>query len=674
MEPEQESLDSLRVQLRDLEHRAEILEYPEVPEHQRMHMLRVLRERERAAGEMPLDSPTQRLEVPSRVSIARASHGRPWPVPAAVQNVPELRSFHERHAARDIDNVYVAEAVVAGVDVALHYEDGLLVRAITRGDGHSGEDVTPNIRAIPSVPLRLKTPGSKTESRVTKPASQGLGPSTMTPTPVFPDLLEIRARVTMRTADLNALDRRRVDAGDPPYVLVEGAVSSSLRCLDPRVTGHRALKLFALEALDSPELESRWSMLGALKSWGFAIIPLTWRCRGLQEVLDFVSTLQQVASNFDYGLEGGRLSLNVVRTEGLASAIRLMFPPSGRRGVASKAYYAVGRTGAILPVVPLRRAAEEELAVPERAPIPVAAQGLLEIPSGTNVRVRPGGVAPIVVTDEMVSYPEKSRWVCASCPDEVRTSRPDQVFLRCQTDSCPGRARAQWLHLIGPRGLNLSFLEASMVDVLVAEFGAPDLPTFLNLSEDDIDRMAPGQAERWLEGLGAHKKMPLWRALYLAGIPELAEHDARIIAQQAFSVERFVELTDADFDQIEGVSPEVLSSLKLWIAGGRGRTYLERMLAAGVDMTDARSSFPAPFLGRKVVVEGRFSRSTLHIIDEIERRGGRIQSTVGRTTDFVVLGDHSERARNMAIMYGIPILDEPAYRRLDQLFDPHRRS
>lgn len=693
VEAHHESLESLRARLRDLEHRSEVLEHPSVSELEQRALLQVLRDREWAARDQPLDSPTLRLglrffpagrepgsgsdaaarpPVPDRATprarIDRVALSVPWPEPAEVHGVAELRAYHLRFSERgEGDVVYVASATLPGLDVLLRYEEGILVGAITRGDGEVGEDVLDNVRTIASAPLRLRTPGTITESRATKPTGRGLGPSTLTPTPPYPRRLEVRARVVLRTADLAALDRRRVDAGEPPYILPEGAVRACLVRLDPRVTAARPLRLFASEALEVSGLDTTWQMLGALKSWGFAVVPLAWRCRGFQEVLDFVHALQQTAPSFEYPLEGGQLTLNRLGGPGLEDppprTIRLVFPPGGRGARVQKTYRAVGRAGAILPVAQLERAADERLPVPERAPIPVVgAGGLLRLLPGDEVRIRPGPVAPVVVFSATSSAIDQGL-VCPTCVEAPSRPAEDAPFRACAAEACPGRARALLLHLTGPRGLRLSSLGLRMVDLLIADHGPLELPDLFLLNPEVVERLSPGSGAPFVEERDRQRRLPLWRILYLAAIPHLGEHAARRIAQQVFSPARLMTMRAADLDRLEGVDPEAEEAFRDWLQGP-GPQFLERVRAAGVEVLDARASFPAPFAGRQVVVDGRFALGAAAVVDLVERQGGRIQARVGRTTDLAVLGDHAERSLEAAAMYGVPVLDEDAWNRL----------
>ncbi len=666
MRPSQdESLERLRQRLRDLEHRAEVLEHPAVPEVERRAAMAELLARESDQDRPPpLDSPSWRMGRLGSVGPGRREQGVAPSLLPAIHGVAELKAHHQKSEARtEGEVIYVASAQPSGVDLSLRYEDGVLVRAVLSNVYGMARDVTEAVRTVRTVPLRLRRPGSTTESRATKPSHRGFGPSTLTPTPPYPPVLEVLARAVIRTADLAALDRARVDAGEPPYVLPEGAVAHSLAASDPRVAAVRPLRVLAVEAVEAPGIDSWWQMLGALKSWGFAIMPLTWRCKGLQEVLDFVAALQQAAPSFEIALEGGTLTHHRPPPEGLPRTVRLAFPPVGRVSAVDKIYHAVSRTGTLLPVVQLGRAADGP-PLPERAPVPASAAGLVSLRPGQSVRVRPGGVAPAVVPEVLSPVGPEPTPGCPSCTAPPRGG----LHKVCASPRCPGRDRALLAHLAGPRGLRLPSLSPDLIDRLLAERGPLDLPAVLGLDGDEIDRMAPGAGARFAAERAEWTRLAGWRVLYWAGIRQLGERGARLVLQQAFSLGRLFEMRPSELLDLEGVEPGALEALLEWLRGP-GPDFLARLRATGVDLLDARAAFPAPFCHQRVVVDGRFAAGAHHIVDEIERKGGRVEPRVNRTTDFVVLGERADRTRDAAAVYALPVLDETAWQRLVEAFD-----
>ena len=664
-EAEDSRAENLRRYIADQEHRWFVLEHPAVSRHRLEQLRDELATLEAAGAQKSLDSPTWRRGAPPRAQLEHRSHQPPWRLEPAVHSVADLKSHHARVSAMEPDPQYVAAGTLEGAEAILTYERGILTRAVLLGDGVQGIDVTDNARTVPSVPLSLRRPGTVTESRVTKLTRQALGPSTMTPVPPFPARLEIKVVFALRNSDLTALDRRRVDAGEPPYASVRGAVLGSLARLDSRVTATRPLCAFAVGCREMPAgLESTWQLLGALKSWGFAILPLTWRCTGLTEVLDFVSELQRAAPSFEFALSGGLLTLSrgafgLVDVEGGSlppRTVRLSFPAPGRLARVQSVYFAVGRGGAVLPVVLLASDPENKLPVPDRAPLPVeGAQTFLAAADGDRLRVRPGTVAPLLVRDDRA----RAGAVLERCPacQSRLVSALDEPFRRCPSRDCPGRVRARLLHVVGPRGLNLHVVPTGGVERIANELAVVDAPGLLAVDPERLDRMFPGAGAQLVEALQAIRVLPLWRLIYLLGIPHVGERVARTIAHHIKDFGRLVELGADEVERLRGVPSESAAGLSKWLTEEAPDVFA-RLRRLPIDVVSDASVFSAPFHARRVVVAGTFAMGAAQLSDEIERRGGIMQARVGRTTDFLVMGADAAPAVKQAAAYNIPTVEE----------------
>ncbi len=601
------------------------------------------------------------------------AHREHWPELPKVQSVAELRAYHARVAEIEgHEPTYVASATIPGIEVTLRYLHGVLERAVLRGDGTRGEDITANVRTIGMVPLILRTPGLPANTRITKLTRETFGPSSMSPVPPFPEELFVRGIVAMRIADITALDRRRVDSGEPPYISAKGAVSASLRRLDARITASRRLAFFA-SGCDRlpPNVESEWQLLSALKSWGFAMLPVAWRCTGITEVLDFISTLHQLAPSFDFPLEGGSLRLNHPQHPSRSRAepalpppsVSLSFPPPGRPAIVSTVYFAVGRGGAVLPVAMIEKAPGQELPVPERAPIPAeSSEHMLPVKKGAPIRVRPGSVAPIISIDRYEGG-VLSLDACPVCGKELKRAI-DEPFGRCEAPACRGRARARLLHLIGPRGLKLDSINVKMIDRLLIDPGISDAIDLMTIDPSVIDAIAPGRAEAFKAELTRAKKLPMWRLFYLVAIPNVSEHSARALAQHIFDLAHLEKLSEAECESIPFVAPEALKSFGRWI-GTEASRALKRLRVSGFEIQDAVTTFPAPFLGRRIHVAGELEEMTnVQAMDEIERRGGVIVPALSRMTDLLIAGKNATKALETAKHYQVTVIEEVALARL----------
>lgn len=643
-----------------------MLEYPLIGKRRYLEMRQELAALEdEIGGPLPPDSATHRLGHTQQPSIKTVSHAAPWPSPPSLRSPAELRRYHEGVVTREGQGVaYVGGARLTGVEVGLRYVGGILEQAVSRGHGGKGEDLTVNIRTIGSVPLALRPPGSITESRVTRLTKQALGPSTTTPVPPFPESLVVRGIVTARLSDLAALDRRRIDAGDAPYVDPLAAVETSLRQLDGRVTSSRPLRFFAHGVAQPQEgLDSTWQLLGALKSWGFRVVPLAWRCVGFDEVLDFVSALQQAKPGFEYPLEGGMLSIGrIAEEEGAPRSVLLSFASLGKKTAVASVYRAVGRGGGVSPVALLDRSKDPDGALPEGAPIPAMSGGrVLPLEAGAAVRVLSGAVAPYVVAEslgETKPSPSVSSPLCPSCQATLTVSAEDP-FARCENPACKGRARARVLHLVGPRGLALSSITPRVAESLLGQSRAP-LADLYALDPIAVERAQPGAAEAFKAERDRHRRLPLWKVLHLASISAVSERAARLVASYFEEVDPLIEVGPARLAQVPGLPPEAVAPLTEWLEG-EGRILFGRLSELDVRIEGESTSFAAPFRGKTLVLAGKLDRYTAEqVAEEVERRAGTLDLRVSRNTDFVILGRDPGEAVALAEAYNVLTLDEAA--------------
>ena len=521
-----------------------------------------------------------------------------------------------------------------------------------------GTDVTDNARTLGSVPLRLRLAGTTTESRITRLTKQALGPSTLTPVPPAPEHLLVRGVVTMRITDLLALDRRRVDAGLPPYLDPAAAILASFASLDPALTASREMAFFADDASwTMQEVETHWQLLGALKSWGFRVGALHFRASNIGEVLEFVRMLKEERSSFDYPVEGGVLTVNR-RAEGQESGpprrALLEFQTRGHEAKLRRLYYAVGRSGALFPVALLERSAGGSETVPVPARVETEARSLAE---DQMVRVVAGAIAPrIVVSGDVrrAPYPDS----CPACGRPLSHSR-EVYFGACPDPACPGRRRAR---LVGPRGLNLRSFDVGLVDHLLHAGGPDDLAGLLALDPAQVEALAPGRGPKFAEELSQIRSFPLWRIIYLSALEDVGERFARLAASMAGGPKGLGALLELRF-RPELMEPGPWRSLLGWMAK-EGPKLLETLKQRGISVLGEDTCFSSPFAGRRILILGRArSFEPGLLVDALERRGATVDARPSRRTDFFVRGEGaSEEAAAMALHYGAPEVDEAALR------------
>lgn len=664
MEHPLERARALREELAHHEHRYHVLESPTISARRFRAMLGELAtlERDPDVG-VSRDSATLRTPAAARAAFGRAAHLHRWRDPREIRSPAELRSYHGELATRDPRGVVcVGSGWITGAEVALTYVDGCLAQALLRGDGVEGDDVTANVRTIGGVPLKLRPPGSVTDTQVSKLMRRAVGPTTTSPVPPFPNQMVVQGVISMRLTHLLALDRQRLDAGESPYVNAEAAILASVRALDPRVTASRKLTFMARTTGEVPVgVETHWQLLGSLKSWGFSVTPLTWRCEGLDEMLDFVSALQTEKPKFDFPLDGGLLTSNRLGDPSSATTVRLTFVTIATKAKVKSVYRAVGRTGAVLPVALLGPVEDKGGTIPDGAPIPAATgTEMLGVQAGLQVRVVSGAAAPLLeIDDPAAAPPPEPLGVCPTCRTALRQPA-DAPFGYCDNRACRGRARSKLLHLTGARGLGLRSLSARVVETLLPN-GGVGLQQLLALTEAEVERSAEGLGAKFAAELVEAKRMPLWRLLYLSSIDHMSERAARAIAAHLVDVEGLRNWARGQRGPIPHATPESVDGLSRWLAED-GPAVIENLQALGVVFIGDTECFSAPFLGRRVALAGRFERFGIdRAIDELERRGGAIDNRVSRLTDLVVTGQDAGEALAIADRYGLPVVDEVAF-------------
>lgn len=656
--------DRIRDELAYHEHRAKVLESPLISRGRFRSLFEDLLRLEDAGAHQNPDALTRRSPAPPRLAFYRRPLPGVWPTVLGIATERALRGHYNALVAKDSRlGILVGSAWLLGVEVVLSYRDGLLEQALIpnpSGDA-DGLDVTDNARTLGSIPLRLRLAGTTTESRITRLTKQALGPSTLTPVPPAPEQLFVRGVVTMRITDLLALDRRRVDAGLPPYLDPAAAISASFTTLDPALTASREMSFFADDASWSmEEVETHWQLLGALKSWGFRVGALHFRAASMNEVLDFVRVLKEERSSFDYPVEGGVLTVNR-RAEGQESGpprrALLEFQTRGHEARLRHVYFAVGRSGVVFPVAQLERSGGGSETVPVPARVEPEPRSLAE---DQSVRVVAGAIAPRILLSgdaRRAPYPE----TCPACAQPLQhTNEP--YFGSCPDRACPGRRRARLLHLVGPRGLGLSCFDVNLVDRLLQAGGPDDLAGLLALDPARVEALAAGRGARFAEQIASVRSLALWRVIYLSALDEVGERFARLAASMAGAPNGLVALSQLPF-RPEALEPVPWEALCHWMRI-HGPKTLDTLASAGISIEGEDTTFAAPFASRRILILGRArSFEPGLLVDAIERRGGTVDARPSRRTDFFVRGEGaSEELATMALHYGSPEVEESTLR------------
>ena len=609
------------------------------------------------------DSPTHRVGFKPSEAFAPVTHRVPMLSLANAFDEEDVAAFDRRvREGLEVETVeYSAELKFDGLAVTLAYENGLFVQGATRGDGATGEDVTPNLRTVRSIPLRLE--GRKA-----------------------PKLLEVRGEVLMTRRDFEIINKRAAEAGEKTFVNPRNAAAGGLRQLDPRLTAQRRLSFFAygvgaFEGFDLPPAHAR--LLDVLESMGFPVAKDRKTVKGVAGLLSFYADAGAKRPRLAYDIDGVVYKVNRYADQeklGFVSraprwAIAHKFPAEEATTELLDIAFQVGRTGAITPVAKL-------------APVFVGGTTIVnatlhnedeirrkDIWKGDTVVVRRAGdVIPEVARvarqgprDRVFKMPSK----CPVCGSAVEKSE-DEAVARCTGGLfCPAQRKQALLHFASRRAMDIEGLGDKLVDQLVDEgiVRTPaDLYTLGIAKLAALERMAEKSASNVYDAIQKSKDTTLPRFIYALGIRNVGEVGAKDLARHFGTLDA---LMDANIEQLQeapDVGPIVAESIAGFFRERHNREVIEQLRAAGVAWKEGAPARPAasgPFAGKIVVLTGTLgAMGRDEAREKIEALGGRVTGSVSKKTDYVVAGEEAGSKLDKARELGVQVLDEKQFLKL----------
>ena len=661
-----ERLAELRRIIREHEERYYVLDDPQISDAEFDRLVNELREIEaRHPDLITPDSPTQRVGGRPAEGFATVEHSS---VMLSLDNAysdDELRAFDDRvrrqaaEAGRDLDVVaYVAELKIDGLSIALTYEDGVLVRGVTRGDGVRGEDVTGNVRTIRSIPLRLRH--------------------------AVPGRLDVRGEVYLPRAAFDRVNQEREDAEEPAFANPRNAAAGTMRNLDPSLVAKRGLSAFVYQiAAGSDNAVDHAAVLRRLRDLGLPVEPHWQACDGIEAVVGYCDTWRQRRHALGFGTDGVVVKVNdlALRTRLGATtkfprwAIAYKFPAEQARTRLKQIAVNVGRTGAVTPYAVLEPVFLSGSTIQMATLHNEQEIARRDIRPGDLVIIEKGGdVIPKVVSPVVSERPpEAEPWTmpreCPSCGSQL--VRPeDEVVWRCLNASCPARLRRSLLHFASRRALNIEGLGESLVDQLVTRGLVKNVADIYALEAgplEALDRMGPKSATKLLDQIGGSRSAAFARVLYGLGIRHVGERAAETLASTFGSMDALMSAPVEAIQAARDVGPVVAGSVHRYLEEPHNQALIARLREAGLQLAGAAA--PArtrqALEGMTFVLTGTLSTMTR---DEAERaiveRGGRVTGSVSRKTTYVLAGADPGSKLAKAQDVGVAVLDEGAFARL----------
>ncbi|HUS09501.1 MAG TPA: NAD-dependent DNA ligase LigA [Pyrinomonadaceae bacterium] len=672
-----QEVEKLREEIRRHEELYYVLDNPEISDADYDALLTKLQQLEQQHPELVTpDSPTQRVGGRPAEGFLKVVHSRPMLSLDNSYNIEELRAFDVRcqRLAEGRKLEYVAELKIDGLSLALHYENQLLLRGVTRGDGRTGEDVTQNARTIRSIPLKLRTETTST----TKSKAQSSNPQTKISN------LEVRGEVFIPRKVFERINSEREALGEPRFANPRNAAAGTIRQLDPKITANRKLEMFAYDLLagERKPFATHWQALDWLETVGFKVSAERRICSSIEEVIEFAGRIEAQRDSLDYEIDGLVVKVNSTAlqdefgTTNKAPRWAIAYKYAARQAETRvlSIVVQVGRTGALTPVAnlePVNLAGTTVARATLHNPDEVKRLG---IRIGDWVLIEKGGdVIPKVlkVIESKRTGEEKAFRMpkqCPVCGGEI--SRPEgEVVSRCVAADCPAQLMGRLLHFASRRAMRIEGLGEALVDQLVASGRVRDAGDLYYLTLDDIaglERMAKKSASNLVAQIEASKKRELSNLIYALGLRHVGDRTASTLARQFGSLEALSNATVEELDDVPEIGLTVAQSVRDWFDDPGNIELCKRLEAVGLTTTIEQSAPTDDTLaGKLFVLTGTLAGYTR---DEaraaIEARGGRVTSSVSKKTDYVVAGEEAGSKLDKAQALGVTVIDERAFKKL----------
>ena len=663
----EKKIEALREKIRHHEYLYYVLDGPEISDAEFDQLMIELQklEKDHPALITP-DSPTQRVGGKPKEGFLKAPHSSPMLSLDNTYNEEDLRNWerrvHELSGRDDID--YVCELKLDGMSLALHYEDGKLVRGITRGDGSIGEDVTLNVRTVRSIPLSIPLDKLKKAG--------------------IPADFEVRGEMLMPIAAFKKLNEEREQKGLATFANPRNFTAGTVRQLEPSITAQRRLDYFAYALLQNGRtlLGRHWETLNALDASGFKVNKSRKLAKTFDQIWAFIQEEEPKREKLPYEIDG--IVIKVDRTAlqqelgytGKAPRWAIAYKYAARGGITKieNILVQVGRTGKLTPVAALK-------------PVPIGGTTVsratlhnmdeierLGVKIGDWVEVERGGdVIPKVtrvVEDKDHPRGHKSFHMPERCPvcggHVVRTE--GEADHRCVNANCPAKLRETILHFASRGIMNIEGMGDALVTQLTDRKLVKNVADIYKLTKENLlslERMGDKSAQNVLDEIEASKKLPLERVIYGLGIRMVGERTAQFLAEHFGSMDALMNASEEELQEVNEVGPRIAESMVEFFQEPKNRDLIEQLRKAGVAFTGKKRERGTALAGKTFVLTGTLPNLTRDEAKKmIEDAGGRVSGSVSKKTDFVVAGDEAGSKLDKAKELGVTVIEEKALREL----------
>jgi len=658
-------IDELRAVLHEHNHRYYVLNSPSISDYEFDMLLEELGELEEAYPQFDdPHSPTMRVGGDITNKFEKVRHRYPMLSLSNTYNFDEIRDWENRIKKLTEEEIeYICELKYDGVAIGISYENGKMQRALTRGDGEMGEDVTTNVKTISAIPLTLSAEN-------------------------YPEDFEIRGEIFLPLEVFAQMNAARVEEGLEPYMNPRNTASGTLKLQDSSVVASRRLDcfLYSVYGEDLPG-KSHIENVEAAGKWGFKIPEKEKRriavCKNIEEIEAFIDYWAEERSNLPFEIDGVVIKVNSYAAQeelGFTAksprwAVAYKFKAERAETKLIEVTYQVGRTGAITPVANLDPVLIAGTTV-KRASLHNADQiEKLDVREGDTVFVEKGGeiIPKIVAVDFTKRPPDLPKLVyiekCPACQTPLIRNEGEALHYCPNTTGCPPQIKGRIEHFISRKAMNIDGLGSETVEDLYEAGLIDDMADLYDLTKDQViklERMAEKSAQNLIEGVEASRKIPFERVLYALGIRYVGETVAKKLARHFKSLDALMQASRDELIGVSEIGERIADSVIEFFADSGNRELIERLRSKGLHF-EIEERIPQSDLlkGKSFVVSGVFSIDRKDLKSLIEENGGKVLSGVSKNLNFLVAGENmGPSKKTKAEGLGVPIISETEFMKM----------
>jgi DNA ligase (NAD+) len=609
------------------------------------------------------NSPTQRVGSDLNKEFTQVRHQYPMLSLSNSYSEEELRDFDQKiRKLTDQSFEYVCELKYDGTSISLRYKNGALDKAITRGDGTLGDDVTANVRTIKSIPLRLKGTG-------------------------YPDEFEIRGEILLPFSEFDRINQEREELGEAPFANPRNAASGTLKSQKSSVVAERKLDAYFYYLLgENLPSDGHLENLQAAKSWGFKISPDTEKCVGIDDVVAFIRKWNLKRYELPVATDGIVIKVNSLSLQQYLGstaksprwAIAYKYKAEQVSTVLLSVSYQVGRTGAVTPVANLEPVLLAGTTVKRASLHNADIIKSLDLHVGDTVFVEKGGeiIPKIVGVDPASRHPMTQPVVfirnCPECGTVLVRKEGEAAHYCPNEDGCPPQIKGKIEHFISRKAMNIDGLGVETIDLLYSEGLIRNIADLYELQKEQIsrlERLGDKSADRILKSLGESRLIPFEKVLFALGIRFVGETVAKILANRLISIERIEAASVEELTAVDEIGARIAESVQAYFANPENVRLVERLKEKGLQMQLDETSLAnrsEKLKGLSIIISGTFEKNSRDDLKKmIEQNGGKNVSAISKNTNYMLAGSNIGPSKlEKAVKLDIPIISEDEFLRM----------